>query len=90
MIPMSKLKTRKPKGKTNRKVYVVTGLLGGLLEYLVVTTDLEAARKAQKDLDNSLGIEREPDGNYEHDENDCWLREVELDSMSMEVPEWIR
>jgi hypothetical protein len=72
------------------KVYVVMGLLGGLLEYLVVTTDLEAARKAQKDLDNSLGIEREPDGNYEHDENDCWLREVELDSMSMEVPEWIR
>jgi hypothetical protein len=68
------------------------GLLGGLLEYLVVTADLKSAIEAQKQIDKNLGIERDhyPGGNYESDENDCWLREVELDSMSMEVPEWIR
>ncbi len=58
------------------KVQVVMGLTQGVLDTLFVTTDEKAARRAVRRFDKSLGIERESDGHYEHDENDVWWRET--------------
>ena len=64
-----------PKGN---KVQVVMGLYGGCLDEVVVRRDEGSAKRTVKRLDKQLGIERDEDGNYEHDENDVWWREAKV------------
>lgn len=59
-------------------VQVVMGLQQGLLDMLTVCQSEASAKRAVKRYDKLLGIEREPDGHYEHPENDVWWREVRL------------
>lgn len=60
------------------KVQVVMGLDQGVLDMLTVCHSDATAKRAVKRYDKALAIEREPDGHYEHPENNCWWREVRL------------
>jgi 5'(3')-deoxyribonucleotidase len=80
-----------PAVKALEMVQVVIGLASGVVDYVVVTPDKEAAREALNMTDAELGIERDEYGCYEHARNDATWREVEvMNRTQIRLGDWKR
>lgn len=61
------------------ELYIVIGVMAGVVEDVAVLSTEPRALEMRDSLDKEYGIERDGDGDYEHPENDVLLRTAILD-----------